>query len=473
MPDAPSDGSGQGLLETRAGKAGLLQRWRERLERDPRIARMVHGSLSGLLGRGLGVLISLISLPLTVRYLGKLEYGVWVTISTSVVMLAVLDLGIANTLTNFISEAYAAEDQGRAQQYYATAFWVSVAVVLFLTPVCWLAWYSIDWGALLHLKEGALIAQARLCAAIAAAMFLVGLPLNLVNRVFAGYQEVHLANYFAIGNNVLSLAALLVVIALRGSIVALMAAYCAAALLGTLSLNLWLFLRHKPWMRPLPWKARPGIARLLVGQGSLFFILQLTNLVVFYSDNLVITHYLGAAEVTPYSLAYRLTSYAGLLQALVVPSLWPALTEAYQKGDLTWVRRMYRAITRKSLIAIAIAAVLLAIAGRPIIRVLAGSSTVPSELLLCLMAAFSFVMAVTSNQALLLNASSRLRLETVVAVLAAIANLYFSIYLVQRIGSVGVILSSIGSFLVFMYFPQAWEVRGVLAGRYLRDAESK
>jgi hypothetical protein len=62
---------------------------------------MLHGGASNFAGRGIALLVSAITLPLTIRYLGKLEYGVWITISTSVVMFSVLDLGIANTLTNF------------------------------------------------------------------------------------------------------------------------------------------------------------------------------------------------------------------------------------------------------------------------------------------------------------------------------------------------------------------------------------
>ena len=56
--------------------------------------------------------LTLVSLPLAVRYLGAERYGVWATITTTVVWINLLDLGIANTLTNSISRAYALERQG-------------------------------------------------------------------------------------------------------------------------------------------------------------------------------------------------------------------------------------------------------------------------------------------------------------------------------------------------------------------------
>ena len=445
-----------------------MQRWRQTLNNDRRLARLLLGGLSGFLGRGFGLVVSIITLPITVRYLGRMEYGIWVTISTSVIMLSVLDLGLANTLTNFISEAYAEDDRDKARRYFATAFWVSAGTVLLLAPVCWLAWSLANWGSIFHLNDPALLRQARDCVAVSAGFFLISLPLNLATKVLGGYQEVHIGNYFSMAGSALSLVAIVLTVELHGTIVALMAAYCFSILLGSMGMNMWLCLWRKPWLLPLPSAVRLGTAGMLFRQGILFFLLQLTGLVVFYSDNLVITHFLGAGEVTPYSIGFRLTGYASLLQSLIVPSLWPALAESYQKGDLPWIQKNYRSINQKTLSLVAVIAFALALFGRPIIRVWAGQGAVPSSHLIWWMALFALVLAATNNQALLLNASGRLRLETIVAVVAATANLCASVYFVQRIGVDGVILSSIASFLLFMYLPQAWEVRRVLSGRYMR-----
>jgi len=95
---------------------------------------------------------------------------------------------------------------------------------------------------------------------------------------------------------------------------------------------------------------------------------------------------------------------------------------------------------------------------------------VPGPLLLWTLAGWAVLVTVTTNQALLLTATGRLRLEAGVAVIAAVANLGLSIVLVQRIGAEGVIVATILSFAVFMVVPQAWEVRRVLKGILLPDA---
>lgn len=445
----------------------LFNRLQARFGSDPRFARVLHGSLSGLASRGFTLLINILTLPLTVRYLGRFQYGIWVTISTSVMMLAVLDLGVANTLTNFIAEAHAKEDRAQAKQSFATAFWVTVAIVLLLAPLSFALWRALNWGSLFHVEDPLLVEEVRRCVAIAGVFFLLSMPLTLANRVLGGYQEVHLANYFGMANSVLSLIAIIGTVWLHGSLVTLMAAYSGALLFGTLGLNLWLCFWQRPWLRPSPWNVSRGIIRKLFGQGFLFFIIQLTGLVVFNSDNLVITHYLGAAAVTPYSTAWKLTQYAALLQGVLMPSLWPALAEAYHQRNMSWINSTYRSLRKKTQLAVGVVAVLMGLLGQWVIRVWTGGAIVPNHRLLWLMAFFAFLMAVTTNQALLLAAVGRLRLEAVVAVLAAVSNFVLSIYLVQRIGAEGVILATILSFAIFMVVPQAWEVRRILRGHYL------
>src|ERR1700744_2837049 len=103
-----------------------------KLKDDPRFARVLKGGLSGVLGKVTAVLVNAVSLPITIRYLGREQYGFWVTISTTIMMLAVLDLGIANTLTNSISRAFAERSEEMAKRYYATAFWATTVIAIFL-----------------------------------------------------------------------------------------------------------------------------------------------------------------------------------------------------------------------------------------------------------------------------------------------------------------------------------------------------
>ncbi len=382
-------------------------------------------------------------------------------------MLAVLDLGIANTLTNSISRAYAERSEEMAKRYYATAFWATSAIAILLGLIGAVIWPHIDWGKLFGLSDSAMGRQAGKCVAISFGYVLLTLPLGLANKVMGGYQRVPVTNMFAMLNSVLGLVATILVVRMHGTVVDLMAAFCAAMLTGTILLNLWMGLRHEPRIRPTPRRAHLGAAREIMSHGVLFFILQIAGLAVFNSDNLIIAHFLGAEQVTPYAVTWRLVGYASVLQSLVVPSLWPAFSEAYVGQDMAWIRAAYRRIMRATLLIVTPAALLVGFAGRWIISVWAGKAAVPNPGLLWGMCFWALLLAITVNQAALLAATQRLQLQAVCSVLTAILNLVLSIALVQRIGAIGVLSATIISYLLFVVLPQSWEVRRILHGRYL------
>ena len=441
-----------------------------RIRSDSRLERIFRGSTTALLGRVLSIVINLISLPLTVRYLGKLEYGIWVTVSTSVTMLAVLDLGIASTLTNSISKAFAADDEAMARRYFATALWMTTGVVLALALIAAAVFPLIDWASVFHLAEGSPLATAtRWSVGLCVGFFLLNLPLTLANRVLSGYQENHIANKFAMLNSVLGLIAIVLTVCVHGGLVALTLAYCAATLLGTLLMNAWLSFLHRPGIKPAPSAVDWRIGRELFGQGSLFFVLQLAGLAVFNTDNLIIAHFLGPQEVTPYSVAWRLCGYASMFQSLLNPTVWPAYSEAYFRGDLDWIRRQYSRIMRGSVLFVGAAAIVIGFTGRFVIRIWAGQAAVPGRLLLWCMCVWVVILSVTVNQAMLMAATERLRVQAVSSTIAAIANLVLSILWVQRIGALGVLLATLTTYTVFILAPQWWETARILRGQYMQE----
>src|SRR5664279_362221 len=89
--------------------------------RNSRGGRIAAAVSSGIATRVLSALATLLALPLAVRYLGAERFGVWATITSTVVFLNLLDLGIASTLTNQVAHAYAVGDREYASRYTTNA----------------------------------------------------------------------------------------------------------------------------------------------------------------------------------------------------------------------------------------------------------------------------------------------------------------------------------------------------------------
>jgi O-antigen/teichoic acid export membrane protein len=427
-----------------------------------RTRRLLDGALSTMLSKSAVLLVSAISIPITVRYLGPENFGVWVTISTALSMLLVLDLGVANALTNFISEAYARDDRDHASTYTTTALGVMLAISLLIAGIAWWIWPSLHWDRLFHLSSAAEAPTVGRAVAAALAIFLVGLPAGLAPKILGGYQELRAANLFIAAGSLLNLLSIIVLVHLQAGLVALVTASSAALVGANLLALVWIFFFHKPWLAPRLKHVQRRAARRMMQSGSEFFVLQVAGLIAFNSDNLVVAHYLGPAQVATYSVAWRLVGYAAIAQTLVAPSLWPAFSEAFARGDLLWIRQTFRH-TMALTMGIALAASLLfALAGRWIIRIWASRAAVPTEELLLLMCVWVLISTFMNNTATILVAKGETRSLAIVGLIAAAANLALSIYWVQRIGAPGVILATIVSYLILLVGPQTWKVYQVL-----------
>ncbi len=427
--------------------------------------RLKQGAASSLISKGVVLAVSAISIPITVRYLGAEDFGVWVSISTTLSMLLVLDFGVANSLTNFVSEAYARDDRDHASTYTTTALGVVLVVALLLGCLAWWIWPLLHWDRLFHLSSAAEAPRVGRAVAAALAIFLVGLPAGLAPKILGGYQELRTANLFTALGSLLNLLSIILVAHFHEGLVALVTASSAALVGANLLALLWIFFFHKPWLAPSLKHVNGVAARRMMQSGSEFFALQIAGLIAFNSDNLVVIHYLGPAEVAAYSVAWRLVGYAAIAQTLITPALWPAFSEAFSRGDLSWIRDTFRR-TMILTMAIAVSASLLfALVGRWIIRIWATRAAVPTQGLLLLMCVWVLISTFMNNTATVLVAKGETRLLAGLGLAAAVLNLVLSIYWVQRIGAPGVVLGTIVSYLILLVGPQTLACVRALKGQ--------
>ena len=89
-----------------------------------RYRRVVLTAGSSFVSKGVTILTGLISVPLTVHYLGAERYGLWMTISSTIAFLTFADLGLGNGLLNAVSKANGLDDQADATTAVSSAFFM-------------------------------------------------------------------------------------------------------------------------------------------------------------------------------------------------------------------------------------------------------------------------------------------------------------------------------------------------------------
>ncbi|MEY2480088.1 MAG: hypothetical protein QOI04_1015 [Verrucomicrobiota bacterium] len=430
-------------------------------QRARRARSVVQGTASGLLGRGLGFLTSIISIPLTVRYLGSERYGVWITISSALTFLSFTDFGLANSMTNALGRAYGEEDRHAARRCVSSAFFVlcAIAIVVLIAGGS-----SVAHIANFLFPRARPVVRSEIIDALTVAMsiFALNFPLLTVNRILAAHQESAIANLWAMAGSVANLAAILVVIWFRGGLWWLVLGCSGLGLIINAASAIWLFEFHKPWLRPSLWAVDRKIVRELFSAGWRFFVIGTAWMINSQTDNLVIAHYLGARQVTPYSVTFRLFAIATMLQTLAYPSLWPAYTNAFAQRDFAWIRRTFRSSLMVSFLATLAILIVLVVFGRSIIRLWAGANAVPPFPVIVWMAIWNLMLSTLYVASCLLSATGHLRGMTIYGSTSAVLNLVLSIVLVRFYGMSGVIAGTVISAVVASYLPTFLEVRHVL-----------
>lgn len=114
-----------------------------------------------------------------------------------------------------------------------------------------------------------------------------------------------------------------------------------------------------PQYMPTPSFFERSKIKEIVILGSKFFWIQLTTLLLFQSNNLIIAHTCGNTSVAEYNIAYK---YIGLIEMafmIIMTPFWSAATDAYARKDYQWIKGILKKLQFISYIMIAAGGVLI------------------------------------------------------------------------------------------------------------------
>lgn len=422
------------------------------LERHRRVALTVLASAAA---KGASLLTTIVSVPLTVRYLGAERYGLWMAIGSIVAMFSFADLGIGNGLINAVSEAHGRNDRDGARRSVSSAFFILAGVAALVAAAFALVYPWVPWHRIFNVKTAIAVQESGPAMAAFVFCFALNMPLGVVQRVQLGYQEGFASSIWQCVGTAISLAALLLVIYLRGGLVWLVLSVSGAPTIALLANHLDMFYRRRPWLRPRLGAVSINAASRICRLGGLFLTLQIAMALAFSSDNLVAAQLLGAESVAQYAVPFKLFAIPTALLAVVLTPLWPAYGEAITRGDTDWVARTLRRSLKFAATGGAAAAAVLIVFGKQILLRWAGPSIHPTFMLLLGLGAWTVLGACGTCLAMFLNGVNVVRFQAVTAAVMAVCNLGLSILLAHRFGVAGIIWGTVIAYTTCTLIPIA------------------
>lgn len=446
-----------GFRQIHSGLAHRLQQVRSVIRLKPfdtttpegmsreRYRRIALTTITSIAAKGIALLTTLISIPLTVNYLGTERFGLWMTISSMIAALIFADFGIGNGLLNAISEAHGKNDEDLARKYVSSGFIVLAATGGAVLLVFALMYPFIPWGTVFNVSSEQAARESGPALAVFVTCFVASLVLGIVQRVQLGYQEGFITNLWQILGSLLGLAGVLIGIHSRASLPWLVAAVAGLPVLAIAINWVQFFVVKRPWLHPRLSGADWHTGRHLVSVGFVFMLLNVLAQNWSQTDNLIIAQVLGAEAVSGYAVVQKIFSVVMLAQFFVIP-LWPAYGEALARSDFGWARRTLNRALGYSVLLTASLSLPFLFFGRSIVSIWTGIDYAPTFSLMLGFSILSVLFIVAWNLSSLLVHGANLRGQLFFYAAASIVALLLKAIFAVWFGTTGVVWGTVLGF---------------------------
>lgn len=305
-------------------------------------------ALSFLL-KGFSALITLLMVPLTLICLGEYQNGVWLTVSSLLVWIDQMDIGLGNGLRNKLAESIAHNDTMQARQSVSSTMAMLTCITLPLTLLLVLLVVSTDVYAFFNADQ-TVISDLRAALLAAVVLVCITFVLKIVGNVYMGLQQPATSNLILVSGQALALLATWMLMKNgQATFFNIVIANTAAPLAAFLVAFVITFCILHPELRPSLRFVNMRAAMNLGNLGIKFFWLQIAGIIQFMTANILISNFFTPQMVTPYQIAYRYMSLIIVVFTVIYMPFWNATTDAYARGDMEWIRRANKKMSLMSL----------------------------------------------------------------------------------------------------------------------------
>ena len=394
------------------------------LKGDARTVKARKNVLASVLLKGIDGIVYLLFVPVTLGYLKSYEYGVWLTMNSILLWIDSFDIGLGNGMRNRIAEALACGDRERGRIYVSTTFLMLVMLMAGMVAIGSIAKPWIDWYSILHTNP-AEVGRLGDIVYLSFLIYCLNFIFKFIGNVYLAVQLPAVNNFFVTAGHAVALLVIFILTKTApGSLLLVAVVYCASPLLVYLLAYPVTFYKIFPYLRPSIRCFQKKYLKDLFDIGILFFLLQLSGILLFSLANLLISHMFSPERVTPYNIAYRYYSLVPMCMTIIVAPMWSATTDAYAKGELDWIRSTMRRIRKILLLALIVIAVM-TIISEWIYGIWVGKDVKIGMQISFWMAVYTGILTVSLAYSNFLNGLGKLRLQTINTV--AVALLFYPV----------------------------------------------
>jgi O-antigen/teichoic acid export membrane protein len=312
-----------------------------------------------VISKGLGILISLLLVRLTINYVNPSNYGIWLTLSSIVAWMSFFDIGVNNGMRNKLASSLAQSDYETSQKLISTTY--AILSLIFVPLLFILVFINrfIYWPGILNTSNN-MMNELSIVSLILFSYFCIRFILSTINVVLLAHQKPAMASLSGVTEQIFSLLIIFILTkTTRGSLLNLTVGLCIAPLFILLGYNIFFFRTQFRKLTPKISKVDFSLGKNLFSLGIKFFVISIGGVIMFQTANIILIRSFGPSEVTNYNICFRYFSILTMLMSILLTPLWSAVTDSYSKQDYQWIINAVKKYNKISLLFLSLGIIML------------------------------------------------------------------------------------------------------------------
>ena len=375
--------------------------------------------LASFLIKGWSAVIVLLLVPVTLHCLGDYKNGIWLTISSLLLWIDNMDIGLGNGLRNKIAEYMAHNEVQRARQLVSSTFALLSCIIIPVILVLVVLILTCDTYHVFNASPS-IVNDLDMVLIVTIMLVCTTFVFKLIGNFYMGMQLPAVSNLLiAIGQTLALIGTYIVYWSGSHSLMYIAIVNTAAPLVVYLIAFPYTFLYKYPHLRPSCQLIDFKEAKAVVNTGIQFFIMQISSVILFMTSNILISNLFTPALVTPYQITYRYFSILLVAFTVICMPFWNATTDAYERGDIQWIRNATRKL-RMMIIGIIVCMAMMVVLSPWVYSIWIGDSITIDIRMSIVMATYIFILIYSMRYSYFINGIGKLRLQLIFTTTAAI-----------------------------------------------------
>jgi O-antigen/teichoic acid export membrane protein len=424
-----------------------------------RKSRVLRNVISNWGAYFVSMAVNFVLSPYVVGHLGTVGYGVWTLILSLTGYLGLLDLGVRGAVTRYVAKFHSEAAHKRSSEVASSAaviFGTAGMIAILVSFVC-------AYGVIGHMHI-----PPDYMGAARAVLVLTGLSVatSLINGVFGGIlvglQRFDLTNGIEVSISLLRSGAIVLALHFGCGIVTL-ACLQLAFTVARWATNIVLTRHYYPELHIRFASADRAGIKLIFSFSAYSFLMHVSASLIYASDNVVIGAYLPVTFVTFYVIGGNLVEYARTLVTGISQALTPLASSTETRGDPAELQKLVLTSSRWASMVILPVTCTFLLRGRSFIGLWMGwnFADVSGHVLSVLSITLMFWGANCAIAGIFLGLSKHKPIVPAL-IFEGICNLTLSIFLVKRLGIIGVAWGTAVPSLITNLIFWPWYIRRTL-----------